>query len=85
MTHTPIELPVDASLVDRLARHKTLGGVPRAELEWLAAHGRLKSYGVGEVIVPPGESVVEMVIMLEGHATIYIDRGSGRRPSAALP
>jgi signal transduction histidine kinase len=79
MTHAPIDLPVDASLVDRLARHKTLGGVPRAELEWLAAHGRLKSYGVGEVIVPPGEAVVDMVIMLEGHATIYIDRGSGRR------
>jgi signal transduction histidine kinase len=79
MTHTPIDLPVDTSLVDRLAKHKTLGGVPRSELEWLVAHGRLKSYGVGEVIVPPGESVVEMVIMLEGHATIYIDRGSGRR------
>jgi len=79
MTHVPIDLPVDSSLVDRLARHKTLGGVPRNELEWLAAHGRLKSYDVGEVFVPPGESVVEMVIMLEGQATIYIDRGSGRR------
>jgi len=70
---------VDASIVDRLAAHKTLGGVPRHELEWLAAHGRLHSYDVGEVIVPPGESVAEMVIILEGRATIYIDRGTGRR------
>ena len=70
---------VDASLVDRLAAHKTLGGVPREELEWLAAHGRMKSYDVGQLIAPPGEPVMEMVIILEGHATIYIDRGSGRR------
>jgi signal transduction histidine kinase len=70
---------VDASIIERLAAHKTLGGVPRRELEWLAAHGRMQSYEVGEVIVPPGESVVDMVIIFEGHATIYIDRGSGRR------
>ncbi len=70
---------VDTSIVDRLAAHKTLGGVPRRELEWLAAHGKVKSYDVGEVIVPPGEAVVDMVILFEGHATIYIDRGSGRR------
>ena len=75
MTHTA----VDTSLVDRLATHKTLGSVPRRELEWLAAHGRMHTYEVGEVIVPPGENVVEMVIVLEGHAAIYIDRGSGRR------
>jgi len=70
---------VDPSIVDRLAAHKTLGGVPRAELEWLAAHGSIRRYEVGGVIVPPGEDVTEMVIMLEGHAAIYIDRGSGRR------
>ena len=75
MTHAS----VDASIVERLAAHKTLGGVPRHELEWLAAHGRVHSYDVGGVIVPPGESVVDMVIIFEGHATIYIDRGSGRR------
>src|SRR5689334_20185351 len=70
---------VDPSIVDRLAAHKTLAGVPRRELEWLAAHGKIKSYGVDEIIVPPGEPVVDMVIIFEGHATIYIDRGSGRR------
>ena len=75
MTHTS----VDTTLVDRLAAHRTLGGVPRRELEWLAAHGHIRTYDVGDVIVPPGETVVEMVIMLEGHAAIYIDRGSGRR------
>jgi signal transduction histidine kinase len=73
------ETAVDTSIVERLAAHKTLGGVPRQELEWLAAHGRMQSYDVGEVIVPPGETVVDMVIIFEGHATIYIDRGSGRR------
>jgi len=75
MTHTA----VDPSVLERLAAHKTLGGVPRSELEWLAAHGRVQNYEVGQVIVPPGETVVDMVIIFEGHATIYIDRGSGRR------
>jgi signal transduction histidine kinase len=70
---------VDPALVERLAGHKTLGGIPRHELEWLAAHGKLRSYEVGGIIVPPGEPVIEMVIMLEGHAAIYVDRGSGRR------
>jgi signal transduction histidine kinase len=70
---------VDPALVERLARHKTLGGIPRHELEWLAAHGRIRSYEVGGIIVPPGDPVIEMVIMLEGHAAIYVDRGSGRR------
>jgi signal transduction histidine kinase len=73
------ESAVDAALVERLAAHKTLGGVPRRELEWLVAHGQVRSYDVGEVIVPPGESVVDMVIMFEGRAVIYLDRGSGRR------
>ena len=75
MTHAV----VDASIVERLAGHKTLGGVPRSELEWLAAHGRVQTYDVGQLIVPPGESVVDMVIIFEGHVAIYIDRGSGRR------
>jgi len=70
---------VDPSIVDRLAAHKTLGGVPRGELEWLAAHGVIRRFEVGGVIVPPGDDVTDMVIMLEGHAAIYIDRGSGRR------
>ena len=26
-------------LVERLVEHRTLGGAPRHELEWLAAHG----------------------------------------------
>ena len=34
--------PADLSpLIARLAEHKTLGGVPRAELAWLAEHGIL--------------------------------------------
>src|SRR4029079_12840574 len=38
-----------------------------------------RRFEVGGVIVPPGDDVTDMVIMLEGHAAIYIDRGSGRR------
>ena len=33
-----------ADLVEQLARHATLGAAPRAELEWLAAHGTLRSW-----------------------------------------
>ena len=33
------EAPTSDELLARLAEHRTVGNAPRAELEWLLAHG----------------------------------------------
>jgi signal transduction histidine kinase len=66
-------------LVERLVAHRTLGGAPRHELEWLAAHGELRRYAPGELLANKGDVVDIMIVMLEGHGAVYIDRGSGKR------
>lgn len=65
-------------LIDRLARHKTLGAAPRRELEWLAAHGTLRQLPAGQVVAVRGEPLTEMFVLLSGHIAIYVDQGAGR-------
>jgi signal transduction histidine kinase len=65
-------------LIDRLAGHKTLGGAPREELAWLAAHGSLRQLDEGEVLTAKGEPVLGLFVVLSGRIAIYIDRGAGR-------
>jgi signal transduction histidine kinase len=69
-------------LVDRLTKHKTLGGAPREELEWLAGHGTLRRMEVGEAVSTQGAPVEGMFVVLSGRSTIFIDRGSGPRKLA---
>jgi signal transduction histidine kinase len=64
-------------LIDLLARHQTLGSAPRAELEWLAAHGTLRSLTPGDILSHKGQPVEGMFIVLSGHIAIYVDRGAG--------
>ena len=66
-------------LIDRLAAHRTIGNAPRAELEWLAAHGELRRYEVGEVPQPKGTPAEHMVVQLSGIVSTYVDRPTGRR------
>jgi len=66
-----------ADVVDRLADHKTIGGAPRSELEWLAAHGSLRHLNTGEVLTPKGKSVEGLLIVLSGRISISVDRGTG--------
>ena len=66
-------------LIDRLAAHRTIGGAPRHELEWLAAHGELRRYEVGEIPQPKGTPAEHMVVQLTGHVSTYVDRPTGRR------
>jgi signal transduction histidine kinase len=68
-----------AALVDRLATHRTLGGAPRRELEWLATHGQLQRYLPGHVLSKVGQFPETMIIMISGGGAVYIDRGGGRR------
>ncbi|SPE17963.1 putative Two-component sensor histidine kinase [Candidatus Sulfotelmatomonas gaucii] len=73
-------------LIDRLAehktlgaapRHKTLGAAPREELAWLAEHGTLRHLEAGEVLSHKGVQVEGLYVVLSGHVTLSVDRGSG--------
>jgi signal transduction histidine kinase len=64
-------------IVDQLAEHKTLGGAPRAELQWLAEHGHLRELKTGELIAEKGKPIEGMSIVLRGHIAIFVDRGAG--------
>jgi signal transduction histidine kinase len=64
-------------LIDRLAEHKTLAAAPREELAWLVAHGTVRLLEAGEVLSHKGVQVDGLYIVLSGHITLSVDRGSG--------
>lgn len=66
-------------LVDLLASHRTIGQAPREELGWIAAHGTLRNFQTGEVVSRRTEVVDGLHIVLSGHLSIHVDRGTGRR------
>jgi signal transduction histidine kinase len=66
-----------ADVVDRLADHKTIGGAPRPELAWLAAHGSIRYLDAGEVLSLKGKTVEALYIVLSGRISISVDRGTG--------
>lgn len=67
----------ERDLVDRLAEHRTLGGAPRCELEWIASHATLRQLAVGEVLSVKGSQVEALYIILSGRLALFVDRGSG--------
>ena len=69
----------EVDLVERLAAHRTLGSAPREQLEWLAAHGTVRSFGVGEVVFALDEPIHSLFVVFFGHLTIRVDRGAGPR------
>jgi signal transduction histidine kinase len=75
--------PPPPDIVDRLRAHRTVGGAPRAELEWLAAHGRIRKLEAGDYLARVGQRVVDghfgMEIVLSGSISIYRDHGAGAR------
>jgi signal transduction histidine kinase len=64
-------------LIDRLTEHRTLGGAPQAELEWLVAHGSLRTLNVGDTLSSKGQPVEGLYIVLSGWLGIFVDRGAG--------
>src|SRR4051794_4112419 len=68
---------MNTDLLDQLSRHQTVGSAPRAELEWLVAHGTLQDYAEGAIVSRKAEPVLGMYIVLSGHIVIYVDRGNG--------
>lgn len=68
---------IDTDLVERLARHKTLGSAPREELEWLVAHGTLRRLEAGTLLAQRGNPVTAMNVILSGRVALFVDRGAG--------
>ncbi len=66
-----------SDLVDRLAEHNTLGSAPREELAWLAAHGAVRNLAAGEILSHKGQQVEGLYVVLSGHVSLSVDRGSG--------
>jgi signal transduction histidine kinase len=68
-----------ATVVDRLASLPDLANIPRAELEWLTAHGSLEVYEAGSLIGPKGKRLEKLWIVLSGRISHWVDRGAGPR------
>jgi signal transduction histidine kinase len=68
---------VDPALLARLAAHRTIGAVPREQLEWLCRVGHLESLEAGAILTRSGLPVAGLYILLEGHIKLSIDRGTG--------
>ena len=68
-----------ADIVERLARHRTLGAAPRHELEWLAAHGTLHRLEAGEALTDPSQPLESLDIVLSGYFALHLDHGLGPR------
>jgi CRP-like cAMP-binding protein len=68
-----------SSLIDRLVAHRTLGAVPRQQLEWLATVGTERTLQPGETLTPSGGPVLGLYVILDGHLLIRVDRGAGPR------
>ncbi len=67
----------ESELIERLGQHKTVGTAPREELAWLVRHGKLRRLEAGEVLSARGAQVDGMYVLLTGHVTLCVDRGSG--------
>lgn len=73
-----------ADIVARLEQHRTLGGAPREELEWLCEHGAMYHLergnllaGAGEAHPLVGEGFESLIILFSGRLVIYADHGAG--------
>jgi signal transduction histidine kinase len=69
-------------LVERLAAHRTLGGAPRHELEWLVAHGHMDSLSPGQLVSHGSIPVAGTFILLTGRLSIHILKGATRHKVA---
>ncbi len=66
-------------LVERLAAHRKLAGVPREQLAWLAEQGTLERFPAGAQLYRTGDPIDHLWIVLEGRFDIHLQRGGGRR------
>jgi signal transduction histidine kinase len=72
-------MPDNTDLLARLAAHRMMGTVPRAELEWLVAHGTFERYEPGLMIAKKGQPVEAMYVIFTGHVSHFLEQGGGWR------
>jgi signal transduction histidine kinase len=70
---------VSEELLARLKAHRTIGKAPLEELEWIAAHGEILHLTQEYLDAHQQDSVLALWIVLSGHFTIMVDRGTGPR------
>jgi len=64
-----------SDIVEQLSKHRTIGGAPRHELEWLAARGSLGHLAPGDLVLASGRPVEDLYIVLSGRITIFSGTG----------
>jgi signal transduction histidine kinase len=72
-----METATQQDLLARLAQHRALGKAPAVEHTWLAAHGTMRRYEVGEVVTHKGAQADSLLVVFTGHIVIRADRGAG--------
>ncbi len=68
-----------AQIVEKLAAHRTAGVAPRHELEWLASHGTMRHFDVGDVFVNPDAVSEEMIFIFSGQGSITVERAGEKK------
>jgi len=66
-------------VIQLLVAHRTLGDAPREELEWLADHGEMRDYEIGDVFIVPDAVPTEMIIVFSGDGAVYVDRAGEKK------
>ena len=67
----------DSALLARLVAHRTIGGVPLEQLEWLCRVGHLETLEEGQILTRSGLPVLGLYVLLDGYLTLSLDRGAG--------
>lgn len=70
---------MSTALLDRLSRHEVMSTVPKKEIAWVAEHGKLRHLDTGDVLTSKNGPVEGVHVVLDGHLSIHVDRGAGRR------
>jgi len=65
------------TLIQRLSEHRLFSTAPPDEIAWLATRGELMLLAVGDVLTPKTGPVRGLYVVLSGHLSISVDRGSG--------
>jgi signal transduction histidine kinase len=71
-------MPPD-EVVDHLSALPLFAAVPRAELEWLAARGEVRTYATDTRVHAAGAATEEMSILLAGKVALSVSKGGAAR------